>query len=170
MTPKALADAIDPLPCPFCGAPAHWHEARCLGEHGHIACENPNCFAECSAFNYANKADTIAAWNRRHAAEPTAGVREAAQAVVDFAWRDGRPSEVLGCLLNEDVDTIATIISARLSPAPTGLAAEFEKLAGKAWDCPDTARPYHLHTLGFWAMQHRTALTRALTSLEEKKP
>jgi hypothetical protein len=42
----------------------------------------------------------------------------------------------------------------------------FDALAEAAWDAPDISRAYKLLNLGFWAMQNRALISRALKAVE----
>lgn len=126
MTTKTLADAIDPLPCPFCGKPGSIDEERSRGNPEHVvfvpSCSDSDCIGVLIQ-SFARRSEAIAAWNRRHTAEPTAAVREAAEEISN-ALVDGK--------ITFEPDQIAAIILKHLAtpaaqPAPAeGMREAFE--------------------------------------------
>jgi len=78
-----MSDEVKLLPCPFCGG-----EAKVAG---YDICSFEVACTDCKAgvgwvVDYQFKADAIAAWNRRAAAEPVSAADFAALRAVEVAW------------------------------------------------------------------------------------
>lgn len=69
-----MAEKMTLLPCPFCGStdvetyPADRERSR-----WNVCCGNPGCVTR-GDNDYLTQADSVAAWNRRHIAQPAQAV------------------------------------------------------------------------------------------------
>ena len=79
---QADTEAVELLPCPFCGGDAR--HSLYVRDGGKVQCTNDKCYANTFQFNPSGNTKAIAAWNTR---TPPIDVEAVARDLFDFLCR-----------------------------------------------------------------------------------